>query len=140
MSRARACSLLPGAPRSRAPRSAADGSAEIMELAQIRYFLAVCETRHFTRAAAKCGVSQPSLSAAIKRLERECGGALFERGPPVRLTARGRAVRRHFLAIRRQVDKVRRLMRRHGGARPADRPAGTRLLDPASRREVVLLA
>jgi DNA-binding transcriptional LysR family regulator len=101
-----------------------------MELAQIRYFLAVCETHHFTRAAAKCGVSQPSLSAAIKRLERECGGSLFERRPPVRLTARGRSVRRHFQAIWRQVDKVHRRMRRCGGGHPADKPTGTRLLDP----------
>src|SRR5215475_11751706 len=111
-----------------------------MELAQIRYFLAVCETRHFTRAASMCGVSQPSLSAAIKRLERECGGPLLERGPPVRLTARGKAVRRHFQAIVRQIDKVRRLMRRSGGTSAPSGPMRGHRLNRASGREMVLLA
>lgn len=62
-----------------------------MELAHIKYFLAVCETQHFTRAAASCGISQPSLSAAIHRLEKELGGPLFDRGPPVRLSPLGEA-------------------------------------------------
>jgi len=50
-----------------------------MELHQIRYFLALCEEQNFTRAARRCGVSQPSLSNAIKRLEEELGGQLFNR-------------------------------------------------------------
>jgi hypothetical protein len=48
-----------------------------MEIAQIRYFFALCEARHFTRAARRCGISQPSLSNAIRRLEEEFGGRLF---------------------------------------------------------------
>ncbi|PLX38887.1 MAG: transcriptional regulator [Hyphomicrobiales bacterium] len=50
-----------------------------MELYQIRYFLAVCETLNFTRAAEQCNVSQPSLTRAIKKLEDELGGELFRR-------------------------------------------------------------
>ncbi len=42
-----------------------------MELHQIRYFLAVCDEQNFTRAAKRCGVSQPSLTNAIKRLEQD---------------------------------------------------------------------
>jgi LysR family hydrogen peroxide-inducible transcriptional activator len=50
-----------------------------MELHQVRYFLALCETLNFTRAAESCHVSQPSLTRAIKALEDELGGPLFHR-------------------------------------------------------------
>lgn len=64
-----------------------------MELHEIRYFLAVCETRHFTRAAERCNVTQPALTRAIQKLEAEFGGLLFsrERGK-VCLTELGRLV------------------------------------------------
>jgi DNA-binding transcriptional LysR family regulator len=52
-----------------------------MEMHQIRYFLALRDERNFTRAAKRCGVTQPSLTNAIKRLEDELGGSLFRRGP-----------------------------------------------------------
>ena len=50
-----------------------------MELYQVRYFLSLCETLNFTRAAEKCNVSQPSLTRAIQNLESELGGPLFHR-------------------------------------------------------------
>lgn len=50
-----------------------------MEIYQIRYFLALCDTLNFTRAAEKCNVSQPSLTRAIQNLEAELGGPLFHR-------------------------------------------------------------
>lgn len=50
-----------------------------MEMHQIRYFLAVCDKRNFTRAAQTTYVSQPSLTQAIKNLEEELGGELFFR-------------------------------------------------------------
>src|SRR5262249_54781666 len=63
-----------------------------MQMHQIRYFLALCEERNFTRAAGRCGVSQPSLTNAIIAFERELGGALFQRKPLIALTALGRAI------------------------------------------------
>jgi DNA-binding transcriptional LysR family regulator len=50
-----------------------------MDIHHIRYFLAVCEARNFTRAAEKCNVTQPALSRAIQQLEDEVGGLLFRR-------------------------------------------------------------
>jgi len=50
-----------------------------VELNQIRYFLAACQSLNFTRAAEDCDVAVPTLSRAIKRLEEEVGGQLFRR-------------------------------------------------------------
>lgn len=47
---------------------------------QLEYFVAVASERHFARAAEKCYVSQPALSAAIAKLERELNVTLINRG------------------------------------------------------------
>jgi LysR family hydrogen peroxide-inducible transcriptional activator len=51
-----------------------------MTLTELRYVVAVADERHFGRAAARCFVSQPSLSAAVRNVEEELGVRLFERG------------------------------------------------------------
>ena len=61
-----------------------------MQLQQVRYFLAVVETRHFTQAADLLGVAQPTLSKQIHTLEASLGAPLFERvRGAVSLTAAG---------------------------------------------------
>src|SRR5271169_6145913 len=50
-----------------------------MEMHQVRYFLALCETLTFTRAAETCNVSQPALTRAVRKLEEELGGLLLRR-------------------------------------------------------------
>jgi hypothetical protein len=73
-----------------------------MEMHQVRYFLALCEERNFTRAAKRCGVSQPSLTNAIKRLEAKLGESLFHRDRVnTRLTDLGIKLRSDFEQIDR---------------------------------------
>ncbi|MGE4528892.1 MAG: LysR family transcriptional regulator [Rhodospirillaceae bacterium] len=71
-----------------------------MEMHQVRYFVALCETLNFTKAAEACNVAQPSLTKAIQKLEEELGGPLFarERGL-THLTDLGRLTRPHIEAI-----------------------------------------
>ncbi len=49
-------------------------------LDRLEMFIALASERHFGRAAEKCGISQPSLSAALKQLEGELGVQLVQRG------------------------------------------------------------
>ncbi|MCS6855267.1 MAG: LysR substrate-binding domain-containing protein, partial [Elioraea sp.] len=51
-----------------------------MNLRDLRYLLSVIEHGHFGRAAEACGVSQPTLSVQLRKLEAELGIALLERG------------------------------------------------------------
>ena len=68
-----------------------------MEMHQVRYFLAVCETLNFTRAAERCHVSQPALTRAVKKLEEELGGPLFRRERNhTHLTDLGRMMKPHL--------------------------------------------
>ena len=61
----------------------------------LRYFSVLAQVEHYTLAAARLGISQPSLSAAIHNLETELGGVrLFEKvGRNIRLTEEGRYFR-----------------------------------------------
>ncbi|QDZ02794.1 LysR family transcriptional regulator [Nitratireductor mangrovi] len=79
-----------------------------MDIHHIRYFLAVCETRNFTRAAERCNVTQPALSRAIQQLEDEVGGLLFRRERNLsHITDLGALLRPRFQQILDELTGVR---------------------------------
>ncbi len=85
-----------------------------MELHHVRYFLAVFETRNFTRAAENCHVSQPALTKAIKKLESELGGPLFHRlRGGAKLTSLGEMVLPRFLRLAEESASIAELATRH---------------------------
>src|SRR5258708_20216377 len=64
---------------------------------QVGYFLAVAETRNFTRAAELCNVTQPALTRAVQKLEEELGGLLLRREHNLtHLTDFGRLISPHL--------------------------------------------
>src|SRR5215469_3082760 len=68
------------------------GSMEL-KLKDLRYLVALADQRHFGRAAERCFVSQPTLSAQLKKLEQALGVQLIERAPNnVSLTAAGEEI------------------------------------------------
>ncbi len=83
------------------PPFIAGGYASGMNLRDLRYLVALADERHFGRAAERCYVSQPTLSAQIRKLEEYLGVPLVERQPRrVTLTSAGEKI----------VERARRLL------------------------------
>ncbi|MGE0717526.1 MAG: LysR family transcriptional regulator [Alphaproteobacteria bacterium] len=84
-----------------------------MELRHLRYFIAVAEEGHVTRAAERLGIQQPPLSRQIAALERELGAVLFRRRPRgVEPTEAGRALLAEAHVILERVDHATAAVRR----------------------------
>ena len=81
-----------------------------MTLTELRYLVALAREKHFGRAADVCNVSQPTLSAAIKKLEDHLGMTLFERRPrEVRVTAEAEPIINQAQRVLEQAELLEQL-------------------------------
>lgn len=77
----------------------------LIELRHLRYFLAVAESAHFTKAAQKLHVTQPTLSHQIRQLEGQLNLPLFDRvGRRIKLTAAGELLLPHARRVLRELE------------------------------------
>jgi DNA-binding transcriptional LysR family regulator len=87
-------------------------------LYQIKYFLALCETLNFARAAERCNVSQPSLTRAVQKLEQELGGLLVVRDRRLtHLTELGTLVRPMLSDVLSHSLRIKSAAEQHLGSR-----------------------
>src|SRR5690242_14172011 len=78
-----------------------------LTLRDLQYLVAVAQHRHFGKAAAACHVSQPALSAQIRKIEDVLGVQLFERSNRrVAITATGEAVVHQARVVLEEAEKI----------------------------------
>ncbi len=72
----------------------------------LRNFRVIVEEMHITRAAQRLHMSQQTLSNCVRRLEKDCGTALFERKPRLKLTAAGELLLAHASGVLEQAEQL----------------------------------
>ena len=78
-----------------------------MTLIELRYLVAVAETRHFGRATESFNVSQSTLSMAVRKLEEDLGVLLFERSKSgIRITQMGEQIIAQARNVLKQADTI----------------------------------
>ena len=101
---------------------------------KLEFFIALAQERHFGRAADLCGITQPTLSAAIKQLEEQLGVMLVNRGSRYQsLTPEGQRVlewARRIVSDSRTLHEEMRAARRGHNTRPRSGAADVRHVPP----------
>ncbi len=78
-----------------------------MEIMQIRYFLEAAKTKHMTNSAKNLHITQPALTQAVRRLEKDLGVPLFvARGRNVVLTEYGKYLQKKLEPLMEQLDAI----------------------------------
>jgi len=81
-----------------------------MTLTELRYIIAIAREQHFGRAAESCFVSQPTLSMGVKRLEKDLGIDLFERGKGgAALTSTGKHIVEQAQRVLEEADRIKQI-------------------------------
>jgi LysR family transcriptional regulator, benzoate and cis,cis-muconate-responsive activator of ben and cat genes len=87
----------------------------VMELRQLRYFVAVAEEGNISRAAKRISLTQPALSRQIKALEEDIGQCLLARqAHSIRLTPAGDALLREARELLQHAEQVLEQVRNSG--------------------------
>lgn len=80
-----------------------------MEIRQLNYFLMLCKELHFSEAAFKLGISQPTLSQQIRVLEGEIGAPLFDRiGKKTVKTEAGELLEHYALKVQQDLENAKK--------------------------------
>ena len=110
-------------------------------LRHLTFFVAVAEERHFGRAAARLGMTQPPLSQGLRRLEARLGTSLFDRGPGgVSPTAAGRDLLPRARALIEDAAALGRAAARHAEAARVLRLGVVADLGPAATARLAVRA
>jgi DNA-binding transcriptional LysR family regulator len=117
-----------------------------MELRDLRYFETIAELQHLGRASARLHRTQPALTSSIRRLEADCGTALFEKsGRGIRLTEAGKVLLKWAQRMRFDVEDAKRELQSIGAGltghvRIGIVPTAAQFLLPAVARQLLLEA
>lgn len=117
-----------------------------MDLRDLRYFETIAELQHLGRASARLHRTQPALTSSIRRLEADCGAALFEKsGRGIRLTEAGRVLLKWAQRMRFDEEDARRELQAIGAGltghvRIGIVPTAAQFLLPAVARRLLLEA
>lgn len=117
-----------------------------MDLRDLRYFETIAELQHLGRASGRLHRTQPALTSSIRRLEADCGTALFEKsGRGIRLTEAGKVLQKWAQRMRFDIEDAKRELQAIGAGltghvRIGIVPTAAQFLLPAVARQLLLEA